>query len=107
MMKSNALWTGHCGLLGAQLPFYLVESGANLRSLDRAQALNMLRHPFLTRRLNWGDPAIEPPLVNLGHQRPSHHAPVKQARHWQLRHHQVTVRTCVDRLLGHGRLLAA
>ena len=106
-MKGNALRTDHCGLLGAQLPFDLLENGANLRHLDRAQALTMLRPSFLTRRLTWGDPAIHPLLVNLGPQRPGHHSPAKQACHWQLRHHQVAVRTGADRLLGRELLLAA
>jgi hypothetical protein len=106
MMKGNALRTGPCGLLGAHLPPHLVENGAHLQSLDRAQALNLLRPPFLPRRLEWGDPASQPRLVNLGHQRPSH-APAKQAPHGQLRHHQAAIRTCTDRLLGRGRRLAA
>jgi hypothetical protein len=106
-MKHNALRTGHCGLRGAQLPFDPVENGANLRTLNRAQALKMLLPYSLTRRLNWGDPASQPLLVSMGHQRPSHYSPVKQARHWQLRHHQVAVRTGADRLLGLGCLLAA
>jgi hypothetical protein len=107
MMKGNALGTGQDGLLGAHLPLYLVEKGAHLQRLDRAQALNLLRPPFLPRRLNWGDPAIQPLLVNLGHQRLGQHAPAKQAPHGQLRHHQAAVRTGADRLLGHGRRLAA
>lgn len=77
MMKSNALRTGPCGSQGAPLPLQLVENGANLRSLNRAQALDMLRPPFRTRRLTWGDPASQPLLVNLGHQRSDQHAPAK------------------------------
>lgn len=107
MMKSNALRTGPCGSLGAPLPLHLVENGATLRRLDRAQMLHLLRPPFCTRRLTWSDPASQPLRVNLGHQRPGQHAPAKQTRHGQVRHHQVAVRTCADRLLGRGRLLAA
>jgi hypothetical protein len=103
-MKYNALRTGHCGLRGAQLPLHLVEHGATLRSLDCAQALNMLRPPFLTRLLNWFDPAIQPLLVKLGHQRPGYQSTAKQALHWQLLNHQ---KACADRLLGCGLLLAA
>jgi hypothetical protein len=106
-MKGNTLRTGHCGLLGAPLALHLVGSGANLRRLDRAQALNMLRLPSLARRLNWGDPAIQPRLVNPGHPCPGHHAPAKPAPHGQQLHHQVAVGTGADRLLGCGRRLAA
>jgi hypothetical protein len=106
-MKYNVLRPGPCGLLGAQLPFDLVGNGANLRRLDRAQVLNVLRPPFLPRRLTWEHPAIHPLLVNIESQRPGQHAPAKQACHWQVRHHQVATRTCADRLLGRGRWLAA
>lgn len=104
-MKGNALRTSYCGLLGVHLPLQLIENGANLRKLDRVQALNMLRPTFLTRLLNGGGPAIQPLLVHLGHQCPDH--PAKQVRNWQLRHHQVAVHTCADRLLGLGLLLVA
>ena len=103
-MKGNALRTDHCGLLETHLPLHLIENGANLRSLDRTQALNMLRPTFLIRLLNGGGSAIQSLLVNLGHQRPGHLA--KQVRYWQLRH-QVAVHTCADRLLGLGLLLVA
>lgn len=104
-MKGNALRTDHCDLLGLHLPLHLLENGANLRKLDRVQALNMLRPTFLTRLLNWIGPAIQPLLVNLGHQCPDH--PAKQVRNWQLRHHQVAARTGADRLLGLELLLVA
>ena len=104
-MKGNALRTDHCGLLGADLPLHLLENGANLRSLDRAQALNMLRPAFLTRLVNWGGPAVQLLLVNLGHQCPGH--PAKQLMHCQLWHHQVAVCTYANRLLGLGLLLVA
>jgi hypothetical protein len=106
-MKDNALRTSHCGLLGAHFPLHLVENSATLRRLDRTQALNMLRPTFLPRLLNWGGPAIQPLLVNLGHHRPGHYSPAKQVRHGQLRHHEVAVCTGADRLLGRGLLLAA
>jgi hypothetical protein len=106
-MKYNASRTDPCGLLGAHIPLHPVANGVTLRRLDRAQALNMLPPPFLTRRLNWGDPAIQSLLVNLGPQRPSQHAPAKQVLPWQLRHQQVAVGTGADRPLGRGLLLAA
>jgi hypothetical protein len=104
-MKYNASRTGYCSLLGAHRPLHPVENGVTLRRLDRTQAL--LRRSFLTRRLNWGDPAIQPPLVNLGPQRPGQHSPAKQVLPWRLRHHQVAVGTGADRPLGLGFLLAA